>query len=51
MTDVREGTPADLRTYRLGSVLAGGNSDPGGRYNAKPGEWLALADACDAGPE
>ena len=38
-------TPEDLRTYRLGSVLAGGNSDPGGRYNATAKEWLALADA------
>ncbi len=38
-------TPEDVRRYRLGSVLAGGNSDPGARYNAKPAEWLALADA------
>jgi beta-glucosidase len=38
-------TPEDVRTYRLGSVLAGGNSDPGGRYNSTGPEWLALADA------
>ncbi|MFC0679856.1 exo 1,3/1,4-beta-D-glucan glucohydrolase [Lysobacter korlensis] len=38
-------TPEDVRKYRLGSVLAGGNSDPGGRYNATGPEWLALADA------
>lgn len=38
-------TPDDLRTYRLGSVLAGGNSEPGKRYNAPASEWLALADA------
>ncbi|MBP8081359.1 MAG: exo 1,3/1,4-beta-D-glucan glucohydrolase [Arenimonas sp.] len=38
-------TPEDVRRYRLGSVLGGGNSDPGARYNAKPAEWLALADA------
>lgn len=38
-------TPEDVRKYRLGSVLAGGNSDPGGRYNATGAEWLALADA------
>lgn len=38
-------TPDDVRKYRLGSVLAGGNSDPGGRYNATGPEWLALADA------
>ncbi len=38
-------TPEDLRTYRLGSVLAGGNSEPGKRYNAPAADWLALADA------
>lgn len=38
-------TPDDVRKYKLGSVLAGGNSDPGGRYNATGPEWLALADA------
>jgi beta-glucosidase len=43
--DIASVKPEDLRTYRLGSILAGGNSDPGGRYNAKPEEWLALADA------
>ncbi|MCB1627411.1 MAG: glycoside hydrolase family 3 C-terminal domain-containing protein, partial [Xanthomonadales bacterium] len=43
--DIASLTPEDLRTYRLGSILAGGNSDPGGRYNATPAEWLALADA------
>ncbi len=43
--DIASITPDDIRTYRLGSILAGGNSDPGGRYNATPAEWLALADA------
>ncbi|OGT55343.1 MAG: 1,4-beta-D-glucan glucohydrolase [Gammaproteobacteria bacterium RIFCSPHIGHO2_12_FULL_63_22] len=38
-------TPDDVRKYRLGSVLAGGNSDPGAKYNASAAEWLALADA------
>ncbi|WP_425511250.1 glycoside hydrolase family 3 N-terminal domain-containing protein [Pseudomarimonas salicorniae] len=38
-------TPEDLRKYRLGSVLAGGNSDPGKRYNAPAADWLKLADA------
>src|SRR5690606_29875471 len=38
-------TPEDVRKYRLGSVLAGGSSDPGGKYNARPEEWLKLADA------
>ena len=43
--DIASITPEDVRRYRLGSILAGGNSDPGGRYNAEPAEWLALADA------
>ena len=42
--DLGSVTPDDLRRYRLGSVLAGGNSDPGGRYNASASEWLQLAD-------
>jgi len=41
-------TPEDVRKYRLGSVLAGGNSDPGGRYNATAAQWLELADALHA---
>nr|WP_101927575.1 glycoside hydrolase family 3 protein [Luteimonas sp. 4-12] len=43
--DIADITPEDLRKYRLGSILAGGNSDPGGRYDATPAEWLALSDA------
>ncbi len=43
--DIASVTPDDVRCYRLGSILAGGNSDPGGRYDASPAEWLALADA------
>lgn len=43
--DIASVTPDDVRKYRLGSILAGGGSDPGGRYNAAPAEWLALADA------
>lgn len=43
--DIASVTPDDVRHYRLGSILAGGNSDPGGRYDASPAEWLALADA------
>ena len=43
--DIASVSPDDVRKYRLGSVLAGGNSDPGGRYDASPAEWLALADA------
>ena len=43
--DIGSITPDELRKYRLGSVLAGGGSDPGGKYNAPPKDWLALADA------
>ncbi|WP_024891785.1 glycoside hydrolase family 3 protein [Luteimonas huabeiensis] len=43
--DIAFMTPDDVRKYRLGSILAGGNSDPGGRYDAPPADWLALADA------
>lgn len=46
--DLDSVTPDDLRTYRLGSVLAGGNSEPGKRYNAPASDWLALADAFHA---
>ena len=46
--DIGSVTPDDVRRYRLGSILAGGNSDPGGRYDATPAEWLALADAFHA---
>ncbi len=42
--DIGSMQPGDLERYPLGSILAGGNSDPGGRYNASPAEWLALAD-------
>jgi beta-glucosidase len=43
--DIASMTPDDVRRYHIGSVLAGGNSDPGGRYDAAPAEWLKLADA------
>lgn len=43
--DIDSITPDDLRKYRLGSILAGGGSDPGKRYNAPAKDWLALADA------
>ncbi len=43
--DIGSITPDELRKYRLGSVLAGGGSDPGGKYNAPPKAWLDLADA------
>ncbi|WP_371182400.1 glycoside hydrolase family 3 protein [Xanthomonas sacchari] len=43
--DIGSMTPEDVRKYHIGSVLAGGNSDPGGKYDASPAQWLALADA------
>jgi len=43
--DIASMTPDDVRRYHIGSVLAGGNSDPGGKYDAPPSAWLALADA------
>lgn len=38
-------TPEDVKTYRLGSVLSGGNSAPGGKAYADVNEWLSMADA------
>ena len=43
--DIASITPDDVRRYHLGSVFNGGNSDPGGRYDAPAKDWLALADA------
>lgn len=43
--DIASVTPDDVYRYHLGSVLNGGNSDPGGRYNAPAKDWLAAADA------
>ena len=43
--DIASITPEDVRRYHLGSVFNGGNSDPGGKYNAPARDWLALADA------
>lgn len=43
--DIGSVTPDDVREYRLGAILAGGNSAPGGDMSAPPSEWLALADA------
>lgn len=42
--DLDSVTPEDVRKYRLGSILAGGNSDPGKRYNVPAADWLAAAD-------
>ncbi len=42
--DIASITPADLETYKLGSVLNGGNSAPGGDEYAPAAKWLALFD-------
>jgi beta-glucosidase len=41
--DISAITPEDLATYPLGSILAGGNSEPGGDAYASPQAWLDLA--------
>ena len=46
--DIASVTPDDVHRYHLGSVLNGGNSDPGGRYDAPARDWLAAADAFHA---
>ncbi len=38
-------TPEEVRQYRLGSVLSGGNSAPGDEPYADAAAWLAAADA------
>ena len=43
--DIGSLTPQDVGEYRLGSVLNGGNSGPGGDVRAEPQAWLDLADA------
>ena len=43
--DIGSVTPQDVRSYHLGSVLAGGNSKPGGRRTADAAQWQAAADA------
>lgn len=42
--DIASFTPDDMRRYRFGSYLAGGNSGPGGNDKAPAAEWLKLAD-------
>jgi beta-glucosidase len=42
--DIASITPAELRTYRLGSILAGGNAAPGGNVRTTPQAWLDLTD-------
>ncbi|MDF4004064.1 glycoside hydrolase family 3 N-terminal domain-containing protein [Luteibacter sp. PPL552] len=43
--DIKSVTPEDVRQYRLGSVLAGGNSKPPGHPFPDASDWKALSDA------
>lgn len=43
--DISSVKPEDLATYPLGSILAGGNSSPGGDERASPQAWVDLARA------
>jgi beta-glucosidase len=43
--DISTITPEDLRHYPLGSVLAGGNSGPGGNARAPVEQWITLVGA------
>ena len=43
--DITSITPADLLTYKLGSIQAGGNSAPGNDVRASPQAWLDLTEA------
>ncbi len=43
--DIKSVTPDDVRQYRLGSILAGGNSKPNGQRTATAVQWQQLSDA------
>jgi beta-glucosidase len=43
--DIKYVTPDDVREYRLGSILAGGNSKPPGQPYPTASHWQALSDA------
>jgi beta-glucosidase len=42
--DIASISPAELRTYKLGSILAGGNAAPADNVRATPQAWLDLTD-------
>jgi beta-glucosidase len=42
--DIASISPAELRTYKLGSILAGGNAAPGGKVRTSPQAWLDLSE-------
>lgn len=43
--DIASITPEEVRRYKFGSVLNGGNSSPGGSETGPASDWLTLADA------
>ena len=43
--DIGSIKPDDLRKYKLGSILAGGNSAPGDNVRTTAAQWLDLVDA------
>src|SRR5580692_5405757 len=43
--DIASISPAELRQYKLGSILAGGNAAPGNILRTTPQAWLNLTDA------
>jgi len=45
MPDIGSITPDDVRHYRFGTILNGGNSGPFGNDKAPAADWLKLADA------
>ena len=44
MPDIGSITPTDMREYRFGTILNGGNSGPYGNDRAAAADWLKLAD-------
>jgi beta-glucosidase len=42
--DIASISPAELRTYKLGSILAGGGAAPGANVRSTPQAWLDLTD-------
>ncbi|WP_379920909.1 glycoside hydrolase family 3 N-terminal domain-containing protein [Erythrobacter sp. R86502] len=44
MPDIGAITPDDVRSYRFGTILNGGNSGPYGNDKAPAADWLKLAD-------
>jgi beta-glucosidase len=42
--DIASITPEELRTYKLGSILAGGGAAPGNNIRSSPQAWLKMTD-------